>query len=344
MKRINELVYVFCLLFLLFGCKPSRKGNNEETVLPKKEQVCFPLIFNTEKEYPVKEYRLEDIAEISYIPLETPEGKILGHTSPARWSVTKSDIFLGDLSAIFRFDKNGRFLNTIGKKGHGPGEYTFMHSFCVNEQKREIYITAGFQKQILIYTYEGEYKYSILTDNIYSPVLFDSLSLIVCKSLTPYNDVFLSVSPYELISLKDGRLLDSILPAPSENPIPTGTQRIMRSLKHVLKFRDEYILTHYSQDTVFTLKQDGRLVPRYIKEPSNVSLAASRWFYDFFKSLSINLSFTISYASCGLNIIPGRNSSWESVRKSASCIFSSMLRINCLCVGGCSTTKPTYLL
>jgi hypothetical protein len=42
---------------------------------------------------------------------------------------------------LFVFDKTGKYIRQIGNLGGGPGEYTDLKDFCINKEKREIYIS-----------------------------------------------------------------------------------------------------------------------------------------------------------------------------------------------------------
>ena len=278
---MKVLIYFIFFVSFVLGCKEIRKDKSLlSDALFCEKRDSYPFIFNTETEYSIKEYRLEDIADISYIPLETPEGKVLGNVRLVNRFLTEDDIFLGD-GQIFRFDKTGRFLNTIGKIGRGPGEYTFLHNFCLDENKRQVYILAGFERKMIVCDYDGNFIREFRINNMSSPLLFDSLSLLVRKSVEPYNDIFLSISPFQRVSLKDGHVLDTFVAARKENPILPGTKSVFSTFKDILRFRDDFVLTYYTEDTIFTLSKEGNLSPRYIKEPSNEFLGTSRWFYEF---------------------------------------------------------------
>jgi hypothetical protein len=51
---------------------------------------------------------------------------------------------------LFVFDKNGKYVRQIGNSGQGPGEYVELNDFCINKEKREIYLLDNLRK-ILTY-------------------------------------------------------------------------------------------------------------------------------------------------------------------------------------------------
>lgn len=101
---------------------------------------------------------LEEIADISYVLLETTPNNLLGRDTREVF-ITENDIFINnDHKYILRFSREGNFLNVIGKKGHGPGEYTFLDSYHVNKNKQEIYLWASSQRKMFIFDYNGNFK------------------------------------------------------------------------------------------------------------------------------------------------------------------------------------------
>ncbi|MCJ7680165.1 MAG: 6-bladed beta-propeller [Candidatus Aminicenantes bacterium] len=55
------------------------------------------------------------------------------------------------------FDKNGHFLLTIGKKGHGPGEFSFPKAFYIDRQSQSIHIADYLSRKIIVFSMKGEY-------------------------------------------------------------------------------------------------------------------------------------------------------------------------------------------
>lgn len=103
----------------------------------------------------------EYASSIEYIPLETSDDCLIGDEFSL--IVASQDIFVHEFSdqKIYRFDRNGKFLNSIGKKGQGPGEYTCIYSIYVDESTRECFLMDTFSGNVLVYDYDGTYKRKI---------------------------------------------------------------------------------------------------------------------------------------------------------------------------------------
>lgn len=77
---------------------------------------------------------------------------------------------------IQKFDLNGQYLQTIGQKGQGPGEFERPYSFFLDKNKN-IYVTEG--RKIQIFNSEGEFLRSI-------PVSYFTTNF----SVTPDGNIF----------------------------------------------------------------------------------------------------------------------------------------------------------
>jgi hypothetical protein len=60
------------------------------------------------------------------------------------------------------FDKNGKFIRKIGRLGAGPGEYLSIYDFCIDKERKEVYILDSGKGKIHKYDFEtGKYISSI---------------------------------------------------------------------------------------------------------------------------------------------------------------------------------------
>jgi len=76
--------------------------------------------------------------------------------TPVRVIVNENGIFIGDMKQvkIFHLDFKGKLVNTIGKQGEGPNEFTSIQNFMIHNN--EIYVQSGFMIKCL--TLNGEFK------------------------------------------------------------------------------------------------------------------------------------------------------------------------------------------
>lgn len=95
------------------------------------------------------------VDKVETVRLELPEPYFFGGVGNILFD--ESGIYINDSKqeVIYRFDANGIFLNTIGKRGEGPGEYVELSSHFLGE--KSIYVSDRNSRKIHEYTFNGEY-------------------------------------------------------------------------------------------------------------------------------------------------------------------------------------------
>lgn len=104
----------------------------------------------------IKKLSINDITEeIIEIPLEFSEQTMIGPIGKVEFS--NDLIFVHDItnSRVLNFDLKGNFIQQIGVQGEGPGEYTYMKSFTIDESSETVYI--GAQGKIIKHNFDGEF-------------------------------------------------------------------------------------------------------------------------------------------------------------------------------------------
>ena len=71
---------------------------------------------------------------------------------PWQFEVTDDEVFIMDkrIGKVLVYDKKGEFKRALSHLGRGPGEYTGIHSFCIDGKNNEI-IISDFDENIRIY-------------------------------------------------------------------------------------------------------------------------------------------------------------------------------------------------
>ena len=132
------------------GCSRSSQKWGEEAKTNKSLQdtVCkidIESVINN-----VQEVDLSDVvSDIEYIPLELKGDKYL--RCIGQIEVTESYIFVHDHQKLFQFTRTGEFVRQIGCVGRGPGEYSDVMHFAVNEEADLIMIQGQY----------GDYQFNI---------------------------------------------------------------------------------------------------------------------------------------------------------------------------------------
>jgi len=98
------------------------------------------------------------VTELEYIPLETSYDCFMPDDFyyPI---VTPTHIFIRGFRFCYAFDRNGRFLGQIGSVGQGPGEYSYLTDWTIDENSQSLYLEAF--RTLLEYSWDGVFRRSI---------------------------------------------------------------------------------------------------------------------------------------------------------------------------------------
>lgn len=99
------------------------------------------------------EILLSDIAKSKkIIHLETSENAFLGSVFDVK--LFNERLYIADRSKILIFDIQGNFLNTLGKRGEGPGEYRGILSYTIDSNTGNVYVATD--NRILVYSADSK--------------------------------------------------------------------------------------------------------------------------------------------------------------------------------------------
>ena len=148
-----SLIGLFICVLLLFSCsKESRNIHPERPSIPTimGKNIDYSLNKNVHNDF----YDFVDSIEI--ILLETKEQSIIGTVSDIHIIADKvlvTDMFKA--KTIIVFDKDGKYLYSIGKTGKGKGEYQQMNSVNITEDYVDVCDLVG--RKVCRYGNEGEF-------------------------------------------------------------------------------------------------------------------------------------------------------------------------------------------
>ena len=90
-------------------------GNKEASELPQ---------IDVNASYPEKEICLQDVAEVSYVPLETTDEFLLADVASMEIVSSEGIMCVSDQKVLL-FHPDGKVKFLLDKKGEGPGEYRY---------------------------------------------------------------------------------------------------------------------------------------------------------------------------------------------------------------------------
>ena len=264
MKRINTIFII--ILLITAGCGGHKQSTDDF--------VSVDVMAS----YSKKELILQDFMEVEYIPLETTDeflcqGIVLAIGKEI--ILVRNQINDGN---IFVFDKNGKGLRKINRKGGSGEEYSNISVVILDEDNGEMFINDVSAKRILVYDLYGKFKRSIRHkedfqyDNIYN---FGRENLI-CDNA--------SKSPFIVISKQDGSIVNDIQIPYEQAKLP----RIMKQVQvngismsggtsyryfPIIPYQNSWILTEPSSDTIFIFSTDYNKTPFIVRTPSIQSMS-----------------------------------------------------------------------
>ncbi|MDR0973265.1 MAG: 6-bladed beta-propeller [Prevotellaceae bacterium] len=272
-SKLKAGIIAGTLICALGACSPSTE-HTSNSVIPIGKALDAPTEFGLSA--------LGD--ELTYIPLETSDSVLIGNNPIAL--VGKDYIVVSSANQpIFVFDKNGKFLNQIGRIGEGPDEYQGNAPMQVDDEKKIIYVYRGADKLLRFQT-DGSFLGSITLQaehmNVpYGDFIVNNDTVLMHQHLrssptTPYLGYFdgrsgqlidtipslLYVSfPTDVAGIQSMRVMTN--PSTILIDYGGGKQLVLTLQNHSIwaynghrYLKEEYI------DTIFTI-QGTQLIPRY---------------------------------------------------------------------------------
>ena len=142
--------HIYCIIILLLFFYSCQSKSKKEYGLSQIENIATENLQAIAVE--VEDFDFEKLGNFlettSYIQLAAEP--LL--TSIQEVQIKNEKIYVHDrLSRIICYDMQGNVIYKIDAKGAGPGEYTNVNAFVVNEQNRELVIFDNFRQSLLYY-------------------------------------------------------------------------------------------------------------------------------------------------------------------------------------------------
>ena len=273
MKRVNAIL-VIILLVVMAGC-----GRNRQV-----DETDGYITVDVTSRYPKKELILQDFMDVEYIALETTDEFV---TEGSVMDIGKEIIMVKNRSEeggdIFIFDRTGKGLRKINRKGQGPEEYFLIlpQGCFLDEDTGEMFIADGMYSSFMVYDLYGKFKRKIkYKESFYIATAYnyDKDNILCPDPFWPQYDAEVHRNSFYLISKQDGSMKE--VEIPFKKKISTRLVRIQddwiisggpdNSL--ITPFQNNWILTEPSSDTLYRLLSDHSLLPFMVRTPSVQSM------------------------------------------------------------------------
>jgi hypothetical protein len=265
MKKTSAILSV--ILFVMAGCGGGNRQSTDD----------FITVDVTKSYSPKKALILQDFMDVEYIPLETNDDFL---NQGFVQDIGKEIILVrnrrndGD---IFVYDRTGKALRKINRKGQGGEEYLNILGITLDENNNEMYVHTHFERKIKVYDLYGKFKRSLqyrenTNGMFYTDIVNYDKDHLICF------DKFNKERAFVLISKQDGSITEKIeipfketkllwqFDANRDIPADPGFYRT------IISFKDKWILLEHSSDTVYQFLPDYSLRPFLVRTPSIQSM------------------------------------------------------------------------
>ncbi|WP_455634690.1 6-bladed beta-propeller [Parabacteroides sp.] len=273
---------MFLLAGGMVGCGTSSTQEKEDLI-----------VVDVSKDYPKKELILQDLFDVEYIPLETTDEFVtLGWLQ----AIGKDVMIVRNMWAvdgdIFIYDRNGKAIRHINRKGQGNEEYFSTSGIYLDDEKGEMFVGNRVGSNVLVYDLYGNFKRSFkFKDNkfanagaLYQPLYNFDREYFIGQDANSgrtfnFNDKSEDLEPrnlFLLISKQDGSVAKEI-----EIPFEKKVSQVLFDEKGIgmvnnpciVPYGDRWLLTEPSCDTVYTYSSAEGLKPFIVRTPSIQSMS-----------------------------------------------------------------------
>lgn len=262
--QMKTLIFTgITILFVITGCGDNSSANG------------FITADVTKIYSPQKELVLQDFMDVEYIPLETNDEFVnQGHVNAVGEKFIVISNFIND-GNIYIYDRTGKAIRKINRKGQGGEEYTYITNITLDEENNEIFVNDHFVKKIYVYDLEGNFKRSFKQKSEGDSRFYEQMFNYDKENLICYDEVNKKI-PFLFVSKKDGSITKEIIPPFKEKKYFFQVLRMENSSRgafpepysRIIPFNGNWILFEPSCDTVYTLMPDYSLRPFIARTPS----------------------------------------------------------------------------
>lgn len=255
MKKQNTRLFLSLIILTILGIGACDS---------KEELTADLLTVEVTPEY--KKVNLSEIIEsIQVIPLKTSSELLIPRVADVAYS--NEYLIISDARSIYRFSTKGEFINQIGSRGQGPGEFRSIKSMAVDWDREQVFLAGDFK--IMCYKFDGsliwEKKAAVIIEAIH--ITQEGLQVIVpsfgkkkSASNKLLNEVFL-INLNKEFDFKDSITIRSTeVDQLTGATMPVGLRFISevgsdKFIYFPVPFKDALI-----RDTLYQLKDD-KLIP-----------------------------------------------------------------------------------
>lgn len=256
MKKLKHLSLCMVTCICMVACTSKQQQENVSDNLP---YTVIPFEKGVEN---VKQVKLSEIAEkITFVPMETTDASLIARPKLMSMVYVDGKIIIPCTLGVLAFDEKGKYLNTISRKGQGPGEYVQLRFVSTNEELGMLFLQDNLK--LLSYRVDGTFVRENKTPTgpcLETLVTQDSITLSALYNST-------GRQPYRLLLTDTKGDTLKAFPQYDRFEMPDGWNSLYRNTKEdfLYSYKGEFVFHDYYSDTIYTVMRDT-LLPRYLLE------------------------------------------------------------------------------
>ena len=262
-------------VFLFFLCFVSCAGHKNNDV------VDGVIQFSPTRKYPLIDLNLSDIADVEFVQLKDPDSAFIFQPFFSRNTyIGDSCIIVGNYTprdfssfGIYRFDRQGNFLNRISGYGRGPGEFASLAKMSVESDSCILLFSLQEGKIMKVNSY-GEYLGSWFLPRGHSEVQLLGNSVIIYDRLSRYihssGRLIERGAPLKAFDLSTSKVSDLLNNEYLNNVIHDHTKKtkgpsdpkLITGHDNLIKTKEGLYLASIQFDTVYFINRNLEVKPK----------------------------------------------------------------------------------
>ena len=262
------------LAFLLLSCNSGEKSSSTVSGNLKKLIEKGPVTLDLDNKTPAQDILLQEVADVSYIPLETTDDVLLAQFKYVA-AITDSLVLIRNgFYEFVTFNSDGTILSQFNKRGESRQEYTSAAIHSYDKQAKEFYIVDGAAQRIQVYSLDGKYNRTIPFQSANQVSFLAKIGepLLMYENYESYTEMNKDtvLQPYIVYSEKEENLsrLDITITDPVSTKVRTGEFITLSPNRSILAYGDGFLLFNNSIDTVHYFTQEREIKPIIAIEPT----------------------------------------------------------------------------
>ena len=250
----TRIIYLLPILLILASCS-NNKENSQDGLI----NIDVLEAFREKKTVNLSEF----VKEVEFVQFESSKDTYFMNARSC--TVGDKYIMIADdgENRVILFDRNGKFIRHIGRKGKGPGEYNNPWQAAMDPDEEFIFIADGIIQKIIKYSVSGEFIDEISTIDLALGRFMDEIRFInddqfvvlMRRPIRPA-DGYASMLMYD----EDLNLVKEILPRANDENLclSTNPNGVFGLGKNRMTFWEPFL------DTLYTITPDGDALPTHV--------------------------------------------------------------------------------